>query len=208
MVLDAIKWPNKDSRLARQLPITTMVIGIPAGRANFFICKHAYFALLVVKQRKYDTMSKAATYSNILPMHKLTSQQSNSSLPIELEACLTLFFDNLVKLVAPRATRFIQLEVGMKVLDSNDELLELPLHWCKQHLYTHFCEDLGHTAPLKSDTGAYKYTRIPDGEDNNSGNMKPCSIAMFLSFWFNHYSKIVIPKAREDICNTCFILSN
>jgi hypothetical protein len=228
MKMDAIKltasWKNVDGKPCPRLPIQSMAIGKPPAEetgpsSSFFICKHAYFALLAMKKGTYTTLRKSIQVTNEQPEHRLTGKVSNNALKATLQACLCVFFEEMIELGSPRATRFIRMEVGMEVRDCDDEMLELPSSFTKRGLYVRFCKEIGYKARLKNDNGQYEYVveemdLIPEEETVVNGNvvttkiLKPPSFATFLAFWFRNYAHVVIPKAREDVCNDCFVLSN
>jgi hypothetical protein len=168
------------------------------------ICKDTYFALLGVGKTQYSALLCQAK-ENELFRHPLEGKPSNNRLDDTVTAHLEVFFENLKELAAPRATRMVRMEVGMDVRDADEELDELPSHFTGRHLYARLCSEFGYTASLKNDKGAIQLTLVEGFEGEL---IEPPCLKTFQSYWKKNYPKLIIPNAREDVCNDCFILSH
>ena len=167
-------------------------IGKPDGHEVFTVCKHTYLGLFAVRQRKYESLCKQARSTNSLERHKACGR--------EMTDALIGFFDQMVEMALPRATRFVRMELGMEVRDDDDELMELPSHWTQHNLYVRLCAELGYKAELKDDKGGYKYTPI-DGFDEIQ-QLKPCCLATFQACWMKRYPK----QFTRGVALSCFFL--
>jgi hypothetical protein len=168
------------------------------------ICKNTFFRLLGIGKTQYHSLLNQAKQNKILP-HQNAGRPSNHSLDATVQAKLEVFFEELKAMASPRATRMVRMEIGMEVRDAEQELDELPSHFTGRHLYARFCEELGYKASLKNDKGAIEITPIPNFEGEQH---KPPCLSTFQLFWQRNYPKMVIPNAREDVCNDCFVYAH
>jgi hypothetical protein len=215
MKMEAIKltasWKNVNGKPSPRLPIESMAIGRPTGgetdSTSFFICKHAYFALLAMKKATYTSLRKAIQVTNEQPEHRLKGKGSNNSLKPTLQASLCNFFDEMIKLGSQRATRPITTEVGMEDRDCDREMIELPSSLSKRAIYIRFCKKIGYKAHAKNSSGhSYEYLvedkhLVPEEKTVVDGNLttkllRPPSFSTFLAFWFRNYPNVVVGSAR------------
>ena len=201
------------SRLSQRFPLPAFGQAADATGATPTICKNSYFGLLCVRQYKLEKMQQELKTANRPRVHRGTGKPGNHSLKIGITAALHVFFEEMVQLASPRATRFIRLETGIDARDDDTELIELPSHWSGRNVYYKFCaEVMGFNVIMKSDNGGYRYEIIEAFNshilDANGDPHKPPALTTFLAFWTKHYPKLVIPRAREDICNECFIFAH
>jgi hypothetical protein len=238
--MDAIRltssWSNINGKPTTSMPITMMAIGKPTNPPPFRICKHAYFALLALKQATFLKLRKSINSTNTQPAveHQLKKKgkQSNNSLKGTLQARLCVFFEDIIVQLgcrSSRATKFIGMEVGGmqgRRGNCNQTTVELPSSCTQRSLYVRFCRELGFKAKLKSDNnGAYEYLledpalvpveALKDAKNGGGAGVlqmikKPPAFSTFQAFWSRNYPHVVIPKARDDSCsstNHC-VLSN
>jgi hypothetical protein len=133
----------------------------------------------------------------------------------EMDADLHSFFQNMMELSAPRATRIVQDETGNGLRDQDVEVKELPTHFTKRGLFYRYGLDRGHMIELKDHKGNLKVSpRVHDDEQDvplwptGSVTKDIVSWKSFRNFWGKYYSKLILPNARHDICGECFILAN
>ena len=152
---------------------TVPSIGKPEGQDLVSVCKNAYLLLLGVGGTRYRRLLKSVS-TNILQPHCATGKTSNNAMKGSVSARLKCFFEDMVSMAAPRATRFVRIELGIDVRDSEVELQELPSFWTARHLYCRFVEECGYKATLKSHKGVYKIEPLEtyDDEDGTSPQIR------------------------------------
>ena len=121
----------------------------------------------------------------------------------------------MMELSAPRATRIVQDETGSGLRDQDLDVKELPTHFTKRGMYYRYGLDRGHKIELKDHKGNLKVSpRAHDDDQDNplwpTGSVTTDIISWtsFRNFWKKHYSKLILPNARHDICGECFMLAN
>jgi hypothetical protein len=128
----------------------------------------------------------------------------------ETDADLHAFFQDMMLLSAPRATRIVQDETGNRLRDQDVEVKELPTHFTKRGMFCRYGLDRGHEIELKD----HNSPRAHDDEQDiplwptGSATKDIVSWKTFRNFWGKYYSKLILPNARHDICGECFILAN
>lgn len=112
---------------------------------------------------------------------------------------MEVFFEELKEI-----TSLVQMEVAFEVQHANNKLDELPSHFTGRHMYYQLSNNFGYKASLRNDQGAIELKEIAEFEREQQ--IKPPYFKAFQVFWRIYYSKLVIPNAREDVCNDCFSL--
>ena len=116
------------------------------------------------------------------------------------------------------ATRFIRLESGTALRDSDVDMLQLPSFYSKRQLYERYCYDRGWEVRAFND-GSYppvkKYKRRKnDFEDGDmalwplgSEPLEVCSWPTFIRIWRNHLPHLKIRSPSLDTCTTCDVMT-
>jgi hypothetical protein len=82
-----------------------------------------------------ETSLRLQQRQNVAPKDWRKGQQGNSATKPETEDGLHSFFQGMMELAAPRATRTVQDETSNGLRDQDIELKELPNHFTKRGLY-------------------------------------------------------------------------
>jgi hypothetical protein len=108
----------------------------------------------------------------------------------ETHANLHEFFQEMLELAAPRATRIIQDETGNGLRDQDIELKELPTHFTKRGMYYRYGSDWGQEIELKDHKGNVQFSLCPHNDDKEvplwptgSAATDIVSWKTFQSFW-------------------------
>ena len=81
------------------------------------------------------------------------------------DADLHGFFQEMLELAAPRATRIVQDETGNGLRDQDIELNELPTHFTKRGLYYRYGLERGHNIELKDHKGNLTFSLCVHDDD-------------------------------------------
>jgi hypothetical protein len=177
------------------------------GSVGTMICKNAIATLLGYGKHSLKHVIYCAK-NNVSPVHGLF-RNSNAASKIDFDGMMKAFFEVLSEFSAPRATRIVATFVnGVVAEELRDEMVsELPPSFTKRRVYGRFL--LEHGWSLKLDAKG-KILTMSNGDvvvDGKTSKEMP-SWRTFLRYWKANYPRIVIQRAREDICNECYVFSN
>jgi hypothetical protein len=193
---------------------STMTTGVGAkcfllpGSNIHRICRNACAKIIGYNRRTWRRVHHFWD-KNIQPAHGLVGQTGNRAISAADKMLLVVFFDQMEELGAPRATRLVRdfsgTSTATELRDADAALVELPACYTKRHLWRRFLLDNGWDVVLDSKGRTTEKVRLPD----TAQTIKKClSWPAFLQFWNDHYPKVVIQRAREDICDECFVFAN
>ena len=177
--------------------------GADDDRASRPICHHALQKILNIGHWQWTSICKQAKEgATEAHPHHLKGAEGNRKMKQDLEESLTKFFVQLEQLASPRSTSLVRLETGIEVRDDDLEVLELAPSMSRRGLYKRFCLEQGWNAETYA-KGKYVYAAI-DGELQE----ERVSWSTFCAFWNRNYPKLIVPRAREDICGDCYTFAN
>ena len=174
---------------------------------EIFVCQSTIMSLLKLGKDWWATCKKAVE-GNYIPEHAMVGKR-NRSVKFEREARADLieFFEELMQLGEPIATRFIRNELG--ALRDDEDLVLLPSCTSKRSLYERFCFERG----CKVHTSAKGITKLKERTDPNwlASNLefKYCpNWTSFFDFWAKEYPIIRIRQPVRDNCTDDCIFFN
>jgi hypothetical protein len=165
------------------------------------ICQSALMMVLGINSDAWRTVSKAAD-TNVIPQHKLVSKPSNNAMNAETTSSLKKYFEGLKEHACPRATRVVQTHAGTALRDDSDEH-ELPTNWTKRAVFARWLKENGYSIATDG-RGVSIITETVEGD----ADIKACTWPTFRLYWKKNHSKMIIPRARADICGDCFVAVN
>jgi hypothetical protein len=177
------------------------------GSTEHLICKSSLARLLGWARCVWNKLKRCVQEDQCAPRHGLLGKKSNHS-KVEYEIMLRTFFDEVVKLLEPRATQIVRNvaregdEEELVIRDGDEEFIELPAHVSKRGLYKRFIHDHGWEYN-SSARGAISMQPI-EGQQQT----EVPSIWTFLEFWKKEYPKMWITRPRADICGDCYVFAN
>jgi hypothetical protein len=186
-----------------------------ALQRTYPICQNALQSITQFGRDKFKTSSQAAK-TNVDPTDWRRGRKGNAAMKAETDADLHAFFQDMMLLSAPRATRIVQDETGNGLRDQDVEVKELPTHFTKRGMFCRCGLDRGHEIELKDHKGNLKVSpRAHDDKQDiplwptGSATKDIVSWKTFRNFWGKYCSKLISPNASYDICGECcFILAN
>ena len=173
------------------------------------ICKHALAKVCGLGERPWRRITLYLK-QNLQPRHKLENRESNRALPVNEKIQLMIFFETMLELGAPRATKLVRSitaegKVHTELRDDEVELIELPSCYSKRHLWRRFLHDNGWDVKLDGKGRVIEEIKV-EGEEQT---IKSCvSWPCFLQFWGDFYPQVVIQRPTADICDECFVFAN
>ena len=194
---------------ADRIPVPSL--GTPDGlnSLSLKICRHSLCRILDIKKDAYSSALRQAKKNKLEP-HGHVGFEGNRRLKPEVESRLEMLFDELIKWHAsPRATRFVRMETGMETRDDTVDLLELSPSWTVRGVYARFVAECGYKLEYRNAKGTYERPNsFPLDDFPEDLRVDPCALSTFQKYWKTHHSNLVIPNAREDMCNECYVLAN
>jgi hypothetical protein len=185
-----------------------------ALQTTYPICKNALQSITQFGRNKFKTSTEAAQ-TNVDLIDWRVGRKSNNAMKPGTHADLHEFFQEMMELAAPRATRIVQDETGTGLRDQDIEVKELPTHFTKRGMYYRYGSDRGHNIELKDHRGNLQVSPRAHDDDKEvplwpTGSVSTDIVSWkaFRNFWKRNYSKLILPNARHDICGECFILAN
>jgi hypothetical protein len=217
LVTQWIRLKDKtDKKRPYQLPVQGLE-NVPPSDAlttSYPICKNALQSITQFGRDKFKASSKTAL-TNVVPTDWRKGRKSNRAMKPATHDDLNEFFQEMVELAAPRATRIVQDETGNGLRDQDVEVKELPTHFTKRGMYYRYGLDRGHKIELKDHKGNLQFSLRPHDDDEEvplwpTGSVSTDIVSWktFRNYWGRNYSKLILPNARQDICGECFILAN
>jgi hypothetical protein len=196
-------------RYAKLSPGKGSLCFILPGSTTHKICKHACAKVIGYGERSWRRVNYFLE-KNIQPSHGLTGKTGNRALTTIDKVQLVTFFNDMLELGCPRATLVVRNftpdgGTSTELREDDADLIELPACYSKRHLWRRFLQDNGWQVKIDNVGRIIEKIRIP-GEQQT---IKEClSWTAFNQFWEDHFPKVVIQRAREDICDDCFVFAN
>lgn len=187
------------------------------GTYNEMICKHRLAALVGYGKKKW-LKCQALMKANKAPVHGLSGKESSKRHAQVYKRILDWFFEGIIKLATPRATRIVKSVVAgavdtseepttiIELRDKDQDLLELPSSMTKRGVYARFLKDQVGIVQVLDAQGRVAGVR-GDEESDNVPEHYP-SWRTFCRHWEKYHPNLVVAKPREDICEDCWRYAN
>ena len=156
--------------------------------------------------------------ANKAPVHGLSGKESSKRHAQVYKRILDWFFEGIIKLATPRATRIVKSVVAgavdtseepttiIELRDKDQDLLELPSSMTKRGVYARFLKDQVGIVQVLDAQGRVAGVR-GDEESDNVPEHYP-SWRTFCRHWEKYHPNLVVAKPREDICEDCWRYAN
>ena len=186
------------------------------------VCQQTMKNLFGQGHKKFQRILKAAQAGNLFnEKHGLIGNTNMKKMNTEMKEDLRNFFSMLRDNEAePRATRVVRETTLVALRDSEVDLVDLPSHYTKRHLYGRYCFERGYICKVRS-SGAYgkmsnfdprpNYTTVDGVEQEDERwpiGSKPKDITSWWSFrqiWKKEFPNLKIRPPSMDICAECTI---
>ena len=189
------------------------------GTFNEMICRNRLAALVGYGKKKWQACNRLLK-ENKAPRHALTGKDSNNRYAIVYKRILDWFFEDILKLAAPRATRIAttvvendrsadnqtETEARVELRDKDVDKLELPSSMTKRGLYARFLKERCGVVQVLDAQG--RVAGVHGDEETDDVVPRYPSWRTFCRHWEKYYPKLVVAKAREDICDDCWRYAN
>ena len=194
------------------------------GTYNDMICKHRLAALIGYGKKKWIACNNLLK-ENKAPLHGLVGKECNSRYGVAYKRILDMFFVDIVKLATPRATRIVTTVVEnnkqtgdpsadnelttqarIELRDKDEDILELPSSITKRGLYARFLKERCGVIQVLDAQG--RVAGVRGDEPTDVVPERYPSWRTFCRHWERYYPKVVVAKAREDICDDCWRYAN
>ena len=193
------------------------------GTCNELICKHRLSALIGYGKKKWLACAKLLK-ENKTPLHGLVGKESNNNqLNRGYKGILEMYFQEILTLAVPRATRIVRnavrqtetvgattnaFQFRVELRDDDEELLELPSSMSKRGLYARFLKDwVGIIQVLDAKRRVAAVRPAEDDGEQDMPEIYP-SWRTFNRHWQKYHPKLVVAKPREDVCDDCWTYAN
>ena len=200
-VIEWCRYAQDQGKLPFVLPEIRNESSAAVSTKKLRVCAHAIKRLVNFGRYKWQRAKEHALKG--IQYIDPKKGNKNAALATEVKEAMRDFFEEMKDMSSPRATRVVREEVGLGLRDDEIDLLELPSSFTKRSLYYKFCHSRGWIIKLENDRGKLKKITLEAAEQK----FIP-SWFSFLQFWNDKYPKLVVSKAREDVCGECYIYAN
>jgi hypothetical protein len=119
------------------------------------ICRNAFMKFFGIDRSAMKTIENSVSAGNVVPsLHKLSGKESNAGMNDEMKNALTIFFNGMVLMAEPHASKVVRLQTKL-VLKDDDSDIELPSNFTKRGMYERWCLDRGWIAKAKGGRCSY-----------------------------------------------------
>jgi hypothetical protein len=192
---------------------------VPADALKYIkeirLCRHALQKLTDFGQVKWKRVSDHEEEGTIpVDGRKGNTSRRDGFMKIHEEP-LKEHFETLRQYACPRATKQVKLDVGIALRDEDVDVEDLPSNYTLRGSYCRYCWDVGFvaTSDAKGNFTVEPRTdaewRGPRTDDEPppllpQRDYEPCAFSSYMAYWHEHYPKLRVQKASEDLCSKCF----
>ena len=183
---------------------------------SHLVCRNAIATILGLGKDAWKTLVDHSR-NHTAPTHGLIGMGVSNE---ATAALLKSFFDIIKELGTPRATKVVRdvvvregkAFVRTEMREVDEDIVELPTNISKRSLYHRLLKEHGYAMKFGAGGSITEKLHPLDGSiDLTTMATKQSDLpswASFLGFWEKNYPKLVVARAREDICGECYIYAN